>query len=77
MRDFPEETAERAAARWRERYQGLRERMRRRREAPDKAQEAIASDVRLEALERLARLRDTGVLDGEEFNREKERILSG
>jgi hypothetical protein len=77
MRDFPEETAERAAARWRERYQGLRERMRRRREAPEKAQEAIASDVRLEALERLARLRETGVLDGEEFNREKERILSG
>ena len=76
-RDFPEETAERAAARWRGRYQGLRQRTRRRKEAPEGAQEAIATDARLEALERLARLRDTGVLDGEEFSREKERILSG
>jgi hypothetical protein len=77
VRDFPDETPERAAARWKDRYEGLRGRFRRRREAPEKAQEAIATDVRLEALERLARLRDSGVLDGEEFSREKERILSG
>jgi hypothetical protein len=77
MRDFPDETAEKALARWKERIDGLRQRMRRRREAPEKAQEALATDVRLEALERLARLRDSGVLDGEEFRREKERILAG
>jgi hypothetical protein len=76
MRDFPDETAEKALARWKERIDGLRQRMRRRREAPEKAQEAVATDVRLEALERLARLRDSGVLDGEEFRREKERILA-
>jgi hypothetical protein len=34
-------------------------------------------DARLEALERLGRLRDSGILDGEEFSREKERILAG
>jgi hypothetical protein len=76
MRDFPDETPERAAARWRSRYDEVRRRLRRRREAPEGGQEAIATDVRLEALERLARLRDSGVLDGEEFRREKERILA-
>jgi hypothetical protein len=74
--EFPEETWERAAERWKARYVGVRERLRRRRAAPEKAQEAIASDVRREALERLGRLRDSGVLDGEEFRREKERILA-
>ena len=76
MRDFPDETAEQALDRWKERFTGLRARMRRRREAPEEAQEAVATDVRLEALERLARLRDSGVLDGDEFAREKERILA-
>jgi hypothetical protein len=76
LRDFPDETAEKALARWKERIDGLRERLRRRREAPEEAQEAIAADARLDALERVARLRDTGVLDGEEFRREKERILA-
>jgi Short C-terminal domain len=76
MRDFPDETPERAAARWRARYEGFRQRMRGRREAPKSAQEANPTDARLEALERLARLRDSGVLDGEEFRREKERILA-
>jgi hypothetical protein len=75
-RDFPDETAEKALARWKERIESARQRLRRRREAPEKAQEAVATDVRLEALERLARLRDSGVLDGEEFSREKERILA-
>jgi hypothetical protein len=76
MRDFPDETPERAAARWRARYEGLRQRIRGRREAPGSAQQANATDARLEALERLARLRDSGALDGEEFRREKERILA-
>ena len=74
--DFPEETWERAAERWKVRYVSARERLGRRRAAPEKAQEAFASDVRLEALERLGRLRDSGVLDAEEFRREKERILA-
>ena len=74
--DFPEETWERAAERWKVRYVIARERLGRRRAAPEKAQEAFASDVRLEALERLGRLRDSGVLDAEEFRREKERILA-
>jgi hypothetical protein len=77
MRDFPDETPERAAARWKARYEGLRGRMRGRREAPGGAQQGNPADARIEALERLARLRDAGVLDGEEFRREKERILAG
>ena len=76
MRDFPDETPEVAIARVKARYDAVRQRIRRRREAPEKAQEAVATDVRLEALERLARLRDSGVLDGDEFLREKERILA-
>jgi hypothetical protein len=76
MRDFPDETWERAAERWKARYGSVRARMRRRREAPEEAQEAVASDLRLEALERLGRLRESGVLDPEEFRREKERILA-
>jgi hypothetical protein len=75
-REFPEETMERAAERWKTRYADVRERVRRRREAPAAAQEAIASDARLEALERLGRLRESGVLEPEEFQREKDRILA-
>jgi hypothetical protein len=76
MRDFPEETWERAAERWKARYASVRARMRRRREVPEEAQKAAAVDLRLEALERLGRLREAGVLDAEEFSREKERILA-
>src|SRR3954451_4498108 len=76
MRDFPEETWERATDRWKARYAAMRERVSRRRRAPGEAQEAIASDTRLEALERLGRLRESGVLDADEFSREKQRILA-
>jgi hypothetical protein len=76
MRDFPDETWERAQERWRARYAAFRDRMRRRREAPEGAEEATAADLRLEALERLGRLREAGVLDVEEFRREKDRILA-
>ena len=76
VQDFPEETPERAAERWRARYESLRERARRRRAAPEEAHGAAVADTRLEALERLGRLRDSGVLDPEEFSREKERILA-
>ena len=34
-------------------------------------------DTRVEQLERLARLRETGVLDDDEFRAEKKRILAG
>jgi hypothetical protein len=36
----------------------------------------VAEDARLAALERLGRLRESGVLNPEEFGREKERILT-
>jgi putative oligomerization/nucleic acid binding protein len=79
MRDFPEETPERALEEWRARWERFRDRLRERRpwrRAPVEAEAAVAADARLEALERLARLRESGVLDAEEFNREKERILA-
>jgi hypothetical protein len=76
LRDFPDETWEVAVERWKARHARIRDSIRRRREAPQKAEEAIASDVRLEALERLGRLRESGVLDPEEFSREKQRILA-
>jgi hypothetical protein len=79
MRDFPEETPERAMEEWRARWQRARDWVRERsmrRKAPADVQEAIASDARLEALERLGRLRESGVLNADEFNREKERILA-
>jgi hypothetical protein len=38
---------------------------------------ATAEAARLEQLERLARLRDAGALDAEEFNTEKSRVLAG
>jgi hypothetical protein len=76
LRDYPGETWEVAVERWKARHARLRDRIQRRREAPETAQEAIASDVRLEALERLGRLRESGVLDPEEFAREKQRILA-
>lgn len=79
MRDFPEETPERAMEEWNARWKRVRvwvhERSLRRR-APAEAQEAVASDARLEALERLGRLRESGVLNADEFSREKERILA-
>jgi len=79
MRDFPEETPERAMEEWKGRFAQVRAWVRERRiwrRAPVGAQEAVASDARLEALERLGRLRESGVLNPDEFNREKERILA-
>jgi hypothetical protein len=74
MHDFPEETREVAIERWKARYVAARKRVRRRRGAPAEAQGA--SETRLEALERLGRLRESGVLDADEFSREKQRILA-
>ena len=45
--------------------------------APARPAGAVASDARaLEALERLGRLRESGVLDPDEFQAEKQRILA-
>jgi hypothetical protein len=77
-REFPEETWEGATERWKARYGRMRERVSRPRRASRATGESeIASEGRrLEALERLARLRESGVLDADEFNREKERLLA-
>jgi hypothetical protein len=78
--EFPGATLEFASARWRRRLGSAGDRFRRgaalgtsRRpaEAPDPAGE----NARLDQLERLARLRETGVLDDEELRAEKARIL--
>jgi hypothetical protein len=76
LRDYPDETWELAVERWKARHARLRDSIRRRRGTPEEAQEAAGSDVRIEALERLGRLRESGVLDPEEFSREKQRILA-
>lgn len=76
LRDFPDETWEVAVERWKARHARVRESIRRRREAPEAAKAAGAADIRLEALERLGRLRESGVLDADEFRREKDRILA-
>lgn len=79
--DFPEETFAGATDRWKGRLAAAWERMPRGRAARKPAAAAlpqafVAEDARLAALERLARLRESGVLDPEEFGREKERILT-
>jgi hypothetical protein len=70
IRDFPEETWERRSERWRAGLTGVRHR-------DTGAVKPPSSEERLESLERLARLRDAGVLSDEELDREKERILAG
>ena len=78
MRDFPEETPELAIEEWKARWERARAGARAEpaTQGAQEGQEAVASDARLEALERLGRLRESGVLDADEFNREKERILA-
>jgi Short C-terminal domain len=73
LRDFPDETTERLAERWRARWQA------RRGAAPaatGTAPAATAEDERLAKLARLGELRESGVLDAEEFRQEKQRILT-
>jgi hypothetical protein len=55
--------------------QQTRESMARRVRARAEAQEAAATGARLEALERVARLHDSGVLTDDEFQSEKARLL--
>lgn len=70
-REFPEETWETLRARWEERF------ARRRSAAADSPAGAATSpaSTRVEDLQRLAALRDSGALDAEEFEREKQRLL--
>ena len=50
---------------------------RKRAEAPTQTMPASDEDARLERLERLASLRDKGILTDEEFAAEKARLLGG
>jgi hypothetical protein len=72
LRDFPDETMQSVSERWRERWQA-------RRPAPAAAGAVPISDSeddRLAKLARLGELRESGVLDADEFDREKQRILA-
>lgn len=75
IRDFPDETFDTASARWRARFKSGRGTLGARGGSAD-ASAAGADDVRLSRLTELARLRDAGVLDSEEFMEEKRRILA-
>jgi hypothetical protein len=79
-REFPDATPEQAARRRREFLDRTRERARSwragmRQGAPAGGVVTEAPDTRLDELERLARLRDAGVLDAREFEQEKRRLL--
>lgn len=69
IRDYPDETMETAGERWRGRLAGLR---------PGTAAAPATDDSerRLAQLERLARLREAGVLDDAELTAEKQRLLT-
>lgn len=74
--EFPEANRQEAAARRRERLSGLAASVRERRSGGAPAEPGPAGgDTRLEQLERLARLRDTGAIDAAEYEREKQRLL--
>jgi putative oligomerization/nucleic acid binding protein len=73
LRDFPDETAQSVAERWRT---GWRARRATSPAAPASAPATDAEEERLAKLARLGELRDSGVLDAEEFAREKQRVLS-
>jgi len=73
--EFPDASREEAAARRRERMSGMAARVRERRAGRARPQAEPAGDPRLEQLERLARLRETGALDAAEYEREKQRLL--
>ncbi|HYH59122.1 MAG TPA: hypothetical protein VD790_07860 [Thermoleophilaceae bacterium] len=75
-REFPSASLEEAGERMRERLVGLKDRIGRKTPVADTANGngAGAAD-RLEALERLGRLHESGVLDTPEFEREKAQVL--
>lgn len=79
-REHPDATPQQGAQRRREWLDRTRERSQAwiagiRQPAPAAAVISQVPDARLDRLEQLARLRDTGVLDGNEFEQEKRRLL--
>jgi hypothetical protein len=87
IRDFPERTWADASERWRTAGSGLAARIRERRAARvERVKTGVTSrsgrvetaggDDRLDQLERLARLRESGVLTDDELEREKQRVLA-
>ena len=66
---FPDETWDRASERWRKRFAGLRDRRAAAKPSPE--------EERIRSLERLQELRAAGLLDDEELEREKARLLGG
>jgi hypothetical protein len=79
-REFPDASRAESLRRLRERLTGLAHRASagaRARTPGERESGAVGAADRLEQLERLGRLRDTGVLDPSEFEREKAQILGG
>jgi hypothetical protein len=76
IRDFPEESFEVASARWRRRFASGRGAIGAGAGSAEAPSAGTAEDVRLSRLAELARLRDTGALDADEFMHEKRRILA-
>ena len=72
IREFPGETWDQASARWRELFASMRGRVS---DAVPGGGGAGRADDRVAQLERLGKLRDSGVLDEEEFAAEKKRLL--
>lgn len=75
-REFPDASREEAARRWRERMSRFTASVRGRGAAGEPTA-AAGEETRLEQLERLARLKQAGVLDEAEFEREKQQLLVG
>jgi hypothetical protein len=75
-REFPDASREEAARRWRERMSRFTASVRGRGGAGEPTA-AAGEETRLEQLERLARLKQAGVLDEAEFEREKQQLLVG
>jgi Short C-terminal domain len=69
-REYPNASLAEASQRWQDRISGLMHR-----EGSRSPRGPVQSGNRLEELERLTRLRDSGVLDDEEFQREKRLLL--
>jgi hypothetical protein len=90
VKDFPDETWERLSERWQGAGSGVAARIRERRAArvervkahAAQARSGLAKDTtptgddRLDQLERLAKLRESGVLTDAELEREKQRVLA-
>jgi Short C-terminal domain len=70
VRDFPDETMARASERWNGRWDAVRARFGSSK-ASSRQPEAAPQEDRISALERLARLHDSGALTDAEFEREK------